>query len=176
MQPRGLVGLAHDTLTSSTCEIKEILTYLSKPESYPTLIHCSQGKDRTGLVIVLLLLLLTNDSESEPKSNPESKQNIYTTTDTTTTAKIPLSTIQTDYFLSDPGLYAERDEWISELRNMGLGREFAECADGFVDAVKEFLEEGYGGVKGYLGAIGVDADVVEGIKGILLEGGGGERN
>lgn len=30
---------------------------LANPHSYPVLVHCVHGKDRTGLVVMLLLML-----------------------------------------------------------------------------------------------------------------------
>lgn len=167
MQRRGLIGLAEDTLAASTLEIKQILTHLADRTTYPTVIHCSQGKDRTGLVVVLLLLLLSEpDSNTSNASNDESKKS--------QTQRIPLSAISADYNLSDRGLRGERNEWIEELRKVGLGPEFAVCADGFVGAVKRVLDERYGGIGGYLRGIGVGEDVVDGIRGVLLVEEGGE--
>ncbi|MFT4569947.1 MAG: protein-tyrosine phosphatase [Hyphomicrobiaceae bacterium] len=38
--------------------VAEILTWLARPESGPTVFHCTAGKDRTGVVAALLLLAL----------------------------------------------------------------------------------------------------------------------
>ncbi|PIG89599.1 beta-galactosidase B [Aspergillus arachidicola] len=62
MSPRGLIGLGLDTLDSSTAEMKEIFELFASQSdgadrTYPALVHCTQGKDRTGLVILMLLLL-----------------------------------------------------------------------------------------------------------------------
>lgn len=48
MEPRGLVGLGIDTLDVSTTEMAEALATISAPASLPLLVHCTQGKDRTG--------------------------------------------------------------------------------------------------------------------------------
>jgi protein tyrosine/serine phosphatase len=154
MQPRGLIGLGHDTLAASTPEILAMMTRFSQPDTYPVLIHCSQGKDRTGITIALLLLLL-----SEPESDPESES----------APRIPLSAIIADYTLSDPGLQVEREDWIGELTHMGLGPEFAECAPGFIEEVKRYLDERYGGVRGYLRSIGVEDGVMAQVRRLLLE-------
>ena len=58
MQPRGLTGLAFDTLANSTVELQSVFYLLANGGLYPVVVHCTQGKDRTGLVIILLLLLL----------------------------------------------------------------------------------------------------------------------
>lgn len=164
MQSRGLIGLAHDTLTASTAEIAEILTHLGQARTYPVLVHCSQGKDRTGLIVALVLLLLLSefttaarDSQDESSASFKNKR------------VVPLSAIAADYALSDDGLEAERDEWIEELRWVGLGPEFGMCAPGFVSEVSRFLHEQYGGVGEYVRALGVSEEVITGIGGLLLD-------
>jgi protein tyrosine/serine phosphatase len=156
--PRGLVGLGHDTLSASQAELHRIFTHLSTASAYPTLIHCTQGKDRTGLVIVLLLLLLLlppDDGEEEDASS---------TADRATR----LTAIAHDYHLSEPALQAEMDERMREIRAIGLTDEFAGCPAGFTREVKQYLDEGYGGVRGYLGAIGVGEEMQEQVRGLLL--------
>lgn len=131
MQPRGLIGLAFDTLTRSEHKFLEIFTLLANPRTYPVLIHCTQGKDRTGLSVILVLLL----------------------------CKIPVSAIAADYRASERELVPEREVRVRELTAMGLGEEFAGCPDGFVESVVGFLEGTYGGIGKYLEAIGVREEV-----------------
>lgn len=45
---RGLVGLAADMLAHSGAEICDALCLYATAQSTPALIHCTQGKDRTG--------------------------------------------------------------------------------------------------------------------------------
>lgn len=131
MQPRGLTGLAFDTLTHSTHEFLNIFLLLAKPSTYPVLIHCTQGKDRTGLSIILVLLL----------------------------CDIPVKAIDADYRASERELVPEREERVGELTAMGLGEEFARCPEGFVVSVVRFLEDTYGGLRKYLEAIGVSEEM-----------------
>ena len=42
------------------------------------------------------------------------------------------------------------DERIAELEKGGLGEDFAQCPDGFVEAVVEEIERKYGGVERYM--------------------------
>ncbi|OJD13797.1 hypothetical protein AJ78_05779 [Emergomyces pasteurianus Ep9510] len=199
MVPRGLKGLAHDTLTASQDEIKELFGYLSDPATYPTLIHCTQGKDRTGLVIILLLLLIgspgSDDERMKKKENEEAEEEdcnsavggelcdvigtapgVSSDTDPVTgmetearkhTGKIPLSAITSDYRMSEDELLPELEERLAEMQVMGLPEEYAKCPVGFTEDVVRFLEEGYGGIQGYLSAAGVPNEVVETVRELL---------
>ncbi|KAF2767405.1 protein-tyrosine phosphatase [Teratosphaeria nubilosa] len=141
MTPRGLTGLAIDTLAHSTSEIKAVFAFLATAANYPVLIHCTQGKDRTGLVVVLVLLLLGVDQEA----------------------------IEKDYCASEAELLPERTERLKEIRAMGLDERFAGCEAGFVRAVTGWLGERWGGVEGYLGHCGVGREEREGVRAVLLE-------
>ncbi|KAK2788313.1 hypothetical protein FQN53_003847 [Emmonsiellopsis sp. PD_33] len=154
MVPRGLTGLAHDTLTASQSEIKDLFTTLSLPATYPVLVHCTQGKDRTGLAVILLLLLVN----AAPPAGASTEGGSI----------IPLSAITTDYRASEKELVPELEERVEEMRAMGLPEEFALCPGGFVGEVVRWLEEGYGGVRGYLAAIGIEEEVVERVRGLLV--------
>jgi hypothetical protein len=48
MIPRGLVGLGLDTIDQSTREIREALSLYANQAALPSIVHCTQGKDRTG--------------------------------------------------------------------------------------------------------------------------------
>lgn len=128
MAPRGLIGLGKDSLDRGTSELCEIFTVLADSSNYPTLIHCTQGKDRTGLVVILLLLLLN----------------------------VPLGAISADYTASEDELESERESRMDEIRRVGLGEEFAACPASFVQEIAGHLQDVYGGVQGYLRRIGVD--------------------
>ncbi|QSS62267.1 tyrosine/serine protein phosphatase [Histoplasma capsulatum] len=231
MVPRGLKGLAHDTLTASQAEIKELFEHLGNPAVYPTLVHCTQGKDRTGLVVILLLLLAgspagedggkrermgdgdgrksNNDDDSDDDDDSDSNNNnntgeglggdggryghvqgdisklgpdadtapapapaadpdTGTGTGTGTSPQIPLSAIASDYRKSEGELLPELQERLAEMRAIGMPEEYATCPDGFTEDVVRFLEEGYGGIRGYLRAVGVDDGVVERVRGLLV--------
>ena len=128
MAPRGLTGLGKDSLDHGTSELREIFTILADSSNYPTLIHCTQGKDRTGLVVILLLLVLN----------------------------VPLGAISADYVASEDELKSERESRMEEIRRVGLGEEFATCPAGFAQEIAGHLQDVYGGVSGYLTQIGVD--------------------
>jgi len=141
MSPRGLSGLALDTLTYSTSEIATLFTLLSKPESYPVLVHCTLGKDRTGLVVLLVALLCGAGEEG----------------------------VVRDYERSGVELEGEREEREREVGKIGLAKGFAGVEEGWVGVVCGWLEREWGGVEGYLRrGCGVGEEVIEGVRRILV--------
>ncbi|EAW15885.1 putative tyrosine/serine protein phosphatase [Aspergillus fischeri NRRL 181] len=131
MAPRGLIGLGQDTLDSSTAEVREIFELLVSPAAYPVLVHCTQGKDRTGLIVLLLLLLL-----------PE----------------VSADAIAADYVKSEPELVVEFEERMKEIRVLGLDEEYTKCPPGFTQQIRAHLDAKYGGVEGYLLSVGIDRE------------------
>ncbi|CDM34999.1 hypothetical protein DTO013E5_3103 [Penicillium roqueforti] len=142
MQPRGLTGLAQDTLDSSMSEIRAVFQLLACEETYPTIVHCTQGKDRTGLVVLLVLLLVGN--------------------------VVPVEAIVEDYSRSEMELVSEFEERMEEIRALGLGEDYTRCPPGFVRDTTEYLETRYGGVKGYLESVGVGFEMQERIRAKFL--------
>ncbi|PYI09021.1 tyrosine/serine protein phosphatase [Aspergillus sclerotiicarbonarius CBS 121057] len=169
MSPRGLIGLGIDTLDSSFGEMKTIFDLFSTPTTqnlddqdpsssppppsssssddnistpYPIIIHCTQGKDRTGLIILLLLLLVAD--------------------------VVPIEAMTTDYVRSEGELVIEMEERMKEVRLLGLSEDYTKCPDGFTGRICEHLDKRYGGVEGYLGLIGVGREKVERIRRVLL--------
>ncbi|KAJ5130136.1 uncharacterized protein N7515_006175 [Penicillium bovifimosum] len=140
MLPRGLTGLAQDTLESSTAEMRSVFEILAREESYPVLVHCTQGKDRTGLVVLLVLLLV---------------------------GMVPTDAMVDDYSRSEGELVSEFEERLEEIRAIGLDEEYTRCPDGFVEKTVGFLER-FGGVRGYLERIGIGLELQERIRGMLL--------
>ena len=154
MAPAGLLGLALSTLAYSLTEIANIFSVLSRPSTYPVLIHCTQGKDRTGLIVVLVLLLLNLPSPA--RSDDSSGDGISVN-----------EAIAADYMASARELVPEKEDRLRELREMGLGADFAECEPGFVEEIRKFLQE-CGGVERYLERVGVLKDAREGVRKCLI--------
>ncbi|RMZ92681.1 hypothetical protein DV736_g111, partial [Chaetothyriales sp. CBS 134916] len=140
MVPRGLGGLGIDTLDYSGPEIKEIFDILADQASYPVLVHCTQGKDRTGISILLVLLL----------------------------SGAPMEGIAKDYRLSELELESEKEERMNEITKFGLDESFVKCPPDFCDAILNHLETKYGGVKEYLESIGVNETQQAKIRSILV--------
>lgn len=142
MQPLGLIGLAQDTLEASTAEMRAVFEILARGDAYPVLVHCTQGKDRTGLIILLMLLLAGET--------------------------VPSEAIAHDYVRSELELVPEFEERMKEIRALGLGEDYTRCPPGFVDTTTKYLQDKYGGVRGYLTGIGIDAEMQEHIRQKLL--------
>lgn len=141
MKPRGLIGLAQDTLDCGAAEMRETFDLLAEDDTYPTVIHCTQGKDRTGLIVIMLLLLA---------------------------GVVPLDAISRDYVKSEAELIPELEERMEEIRSIGLDENYAKCPPGFAEKIKEYLDTKYGGVEGYLLSIGVSKEKQEKIRKRLL--------
>lgn len=137
MQPRGLTGLAQDTLDASGAELRCVFEILATDTNYPALVHCTQGKDRTGLVVLLMLLLV---------------------------GTVPAPAIADDYVRSELELIPEFEDRIVEIRALGLDESYTRCPPGFVRDTTNYLDERYGGVGKYLAGIGVDEAMQEGIR------------
>ncbi|KAI4723797.1 hypothetical protein E4T49_08477 [Aureobasidium sp. EXF-10728] len=92
MSERGLIGLAYDSLAHCTSEVLAVFRVLADEKSYPVVVHCTQGKDRTGLNILLVLLLLHVDTAA----------------------------INTDYMRTQEELVSEREARIVEIRSIAF--------------------------------------------------------
>ncbi|KAF2242535.1 hypothetical protein BU26DRAFT_466879, partial [Trematosphaeria pertusa] len=139
MEAMGLVGLAVASLDVCTSEVKQVFDVLADEQNWPVLIHCTQGKDRTGLIVMLLLFLL----------------------------EVHVDIVNEDYLLSEPELEAERPGRVKEIQSIGLSEQFALCPPDVVTSVHEHIGTKYGGVEEYLQSVGVTNEAVERVKDIL---------
>ncbi|KAI1429442.1 protein-tyrosine phosphatase-like protein [Xylaria sp. FL1777] len=131
MRPLGLIGLGIVTLDASGPEIAEALQILTSTKTpSPTLVHCTQGKDRTGMVVALALLVLG----------------------------VPMDAINHDYLLSQSSLMPKRDDRVSEMLQIGLTPGWGDCPPDFMERVCGHFDVRYGGVDGYLDSIGFGAE------------------
>ena len=66
----GYRSLYRTILEDAKRGLAKALRLFTRPESFPILVHCIHGKDRTGLVVMLLLLLCGVPKEvRDPKSH-----------------------------------------------------------------------------------------------------------
>jgi protein-tyrosine phosphatase len=143
MEEMGLVGLATNSLDVCTHEVKKVFDVLADERSWPVLIHCTQGKDRTGLIIMLLLLLLEVDE----------------------------TVVDDDYRLSEAELEPEKAERLEEMGSIGLSERFAVCPPDVVPSVRLHIQEQYGTVEKYLLSIGMGSDKIDYVRRRLLADG-----
>jgi protein-tyrosine phosphatase len=136
MLPRGLVGLGIDTLDHSGPEIKQVFELFAKPASWPVMVNCTQGKDRTGITVLLLLLL----------------------------CEVDIAAIGQDYVKSEPELEPEKAERMKEITSIGLDASFASCPPDFCEKVVQHLDAKYGGIRSYLTKMGVTEQQVDSIR------------
>ncbi len=123
---------------------RTIFEVLGNPDSYPVVVHCSAGKDRTGVVSAMALELLG----------------------------VPRETIEADYAMTNLererawAFWQERGGWFATATPEQL--DFAlsvppEAISGFLDG----LGARYGGAEGYLRGVGVPAEAIRGLRRVL---------
>jgi protein-tyrosine phosphatase len=139
MQPKGLVGLAIDSVDASKKEVRRIFNILSDRQQYPIMVHCSHGKDRTGLVTALVMMLLD----------------------------VPVEDINADYLRSNRELQPMYPSIVNDMAKVGLADDFALCPPQLVFALKSHIDQKYGGIELYLQAAGVTLDQQDKVKQIL---------
>ncbi|MBE3558385.1 MAG: tyrosine-protein phosphatase [Ktedonobacteraceae bacterium] len=134
-------------LMLETCQepIQQIVRLMATEELFPCAIHCTMGKDRTGLIIALLLSI----------------------------ANVPAKTIASDYALSEqylaplyPMLRARAAQEGHDVRRLEW---LTPAHPETMLATLEYLEQQYGGVKQYLQRIGVASKQLEKLHHILVE-------
>ncbi|ORY11391.1 protein-tyrosine phosphatase-like protein [Clohesyomyces aquaticus] len=140
MNAQGLVGLAKNSLDVCTAEVKLVFDILADQNSYPVMVHCTQGKDRTGLVVMLALFLLRD---------------------------VNVEAITKDYLLSESELQPEREGRVKEIESIGLTEHFVTCPKEMVTVVEKHLVDEHGSVEAYLEKVGVSKEQQEAVKDIL---------
>ncbi len=115
----------------------------------PLVFHCAAGKDRTGFIAAILLSALGVDREA----------------------------IYADYLLSRERWQGERSEaairlYLAQLCDQEPALEvvqiLCQVSANYLDAAFEVIEQEYGGMPGYLDAIGLDGRAREQLQALLL--------
>ncbi|KAJ3320993.1 hypothetical protein HDV06_004652 [Boothiomyces sp. JEL0866] len=135
----GLFGLNMAFLKSGGNDIKRMMDILANPNSYPVIIHCSAGKDRTGLTVALIQLIC-NVSKEE---------------------------IIAQYAKSAKLLESEHGNIVQRLGKLGLGPEFSGSDAAVMEKTISYIEKEYGSASGYLQSIGVSDSQQESIRSII---------
>lgn len=133
---KGLAGLYRDFVDYCDQEICQALQILSDESNYPVLVHCTQGKDRTGLVTALALAAVGITEEK----------------------------IIDDYAKSRQGLERVRQHMVKEMEKDGLDPSFADAPPEVMRRTFDYIKEKYNGVEGYLDYIGFGEEERKGLK------------
>ncbi|RUS31002.1 protein-tyrosine phosphatase-like protein [Jimgerdemannia flammicorona] len=128
MAPKGLTGLYEDFVEGCQEEIVSTLKIFADPSNYPVLVHCTQGKDRTGLTTALVLSILG----------------------------VPDEVIARDYGHSRKGLEPVYSETVEYMTRAGLGPEFADAPEEVILHILRHISSRHGSVTSFLSAIGFD--------------------
>ena len=134
-----------EMLDDGAAALAGALEVLADAEAYPAVFHCAAGKDRTGVLAAVVLGLLGVDDD----------------------------TIATDYGLSKAAM-ASLVDWVRANVPEALDT-MTDQPPAFLDAppramheVLQVVRTRFGSMAGYVGAIGVDDDVVAAVRANLL--------
>eukprot|EP01111_Echinosteliopsis_oligospora_P002226 TRINITY_DN1325_c0_g1_i2.p1 TRINITY_DN1325_c0_g1~~TRINITY_DN1325_c0_g1_i2.p1 ORF type:complete len:621 (-),score=179.60 TRINITY_DN1325_c0_g1_i2:59-1921(-) len=140
LSPKGLIGLYRDFIDYCYYEIGEALKYLADIKNYPVLVHCTQGKDRTGLVIALALYA----------------------------CRVPEVNIIHDYALTTQGLAPIKHKMVEEMARDGLNPVFSDSPPEVLQETFAYIKEKYGSVQNYLDRTKFTTVYREALRRILL--------
>jgi protein tyrosine/serine phosphatase len=122
--------------------IKETFDRFADPSQYPIVLHCTQGKDRAGVVSALFLSLLD----------------------------VPKATIVQDYMLTHDYTLADINTKLGQIQSLMSAnpsmfppgvtladwQKLVDCYQPAMENLLNYLDTQYGGVEGFLSQIGVD--------------------
>lgn len=157
MVPRGLIGLAGDTIDCSGPALCEALSLLADSETTPALVHCTHGKDRTGEQ------LYTHDSKC---SKTDSLGLIYALV--LMILDVPVDAIEHDYFLSDKLPEVELQKRVRDVREIGLADDWSRTASTLIPFISTHIKEEYGDLNSYLDLNGFDSAQRTKLRDLLL--------
>lgn len=146
LNQQGLIGLTKYYLDYSAKQICRVFEILAAEDQYPVLIHCTHGKDRTGLIVILIYRLVGATVDA----------------------------IKDDYMASD--LFMKGAKSGEELHRYGFSEEFKCCSEPLVNDVCDYISEKYGSVHQYLLQNGLPEGCIQRVKDNILENNGGSLN
>jgi len=134
-----------EMLETAGPQILRAIEVLADPASQPAIVHCTAGKDRTGVLIALTLGLLgVNDEE-----------------------------IIDDYALSALGMHRLRERLIERYPDAAEAISEADlmfsAAPENMENLLEVIEDRWGSVEGYATHIGISPETIDQLRGSLLE-------
>ena len=144
--PRLLPDVYRLILDQRQEQLRQTLATLAAPGGFPAIVHCTAGKDRTGLIVALLLGLVG----------------------------VPAATIVADYALSAQylvGPYLE--EARQRAAHNGIPWEWFQhqviCPPEFMQTTLQYLDEHHDGIPAYVRHIGLSQEQCERLRQALVE-------
>lgn len=145
LEARDLTSLYRGILDARGTQLAQAVKALCDPQRLPAVVHCTAGKDRTGLVAALLLAALGVDDED-----------------------VAADYARTAELLTSDDL----DRMVQRARQAGISEQMMAIAlDAPIDAMRSVLahvRESHGGARGYLIAHGVSAHELDAIADALV--------
>lgn len=129
--PRDLLTIYKHILDAAQPQVLQVMTTLAEPDAFPALVHCTAGKDRTGVITALLLDLVGVD-------------------DGTIAADYQLTTV----YLK-PKLDKIREQAAAAGRDMAAFEPLLLSQAETMSATLRYLDEVHGGAEAYLHTIGL---------------------
>ncbi|KAJ9088299.1 hypothetical protein DSO57_1024436 [Entomophthora muscae] len=124
----GLLGLYKDLIDFCQPQLLMSMKVILFNAHEPFLIHCSHGKDRTGVVTALLLSVIG----------------------------VPRKDIISDYAATSKSYFPIQKHVDAEFESVGFNRDFATAREETMDSLLLYIEAKYGSVTNYLEEIGFD--------------------
>jgi protein-tyrosine phosphatase len=145
-RPQPLTDIYRLILDQRQEQLCQALATLTTPDGLPAVVHCTAGKDRTGLLVALVLGLLG----------------------------VPAATIVEDYILTAQylvGPYLEELRQRAALRDIPWEwyQHQIDCHPEFMHTTLQYLEERYGGMAAYVRTIGLSDVQCDRLRQALLE-------
>lgn len=142
-----LRGVYRTILTEHHADLGRAIRVIAEADG-PVVVHCTAGKDRTGLVVALVLLALEVDAE----------------------------TVLADYVATEANLAGEwTDRIVRKVRRLrvpvtdNILEVLAHSPEPVLRESLAWIEEEHGSIRGYLAAAGVDDGVLERLRENLLD-------
>ncbi|KAG9673401.1 tyrosine protein phosphatase 5, partial [Aureobasidium melanogenum] len=144
----GFVKAYSDIMSHGHTAYKTILSHLAQPNPSPCIIHCTAGKDRTGVIVAILYLLCSVPSPAVAKE--------YSLTDTGLQHMVPLFT---ERLLKNPALKGSA-EGIKEMISAQPDKMLATI---------DMIQRVYGSAEGYVkDVVGLNDEQIAQIRKNLL--------
>lgn len=142
----GMLGTQYlEIARDAAAQIAQILSIIAERASHPVIVHCTAGKDRTGVLVAVLMALLGVDDE----------------------------VIVDDYMLSADAMTALRQQLIERYPEgrdvIERANELFSATPGNIANLLASLRQQYGTVEAYAASAGAGPDVVAGLRDALLE-------